>query len=1119
MNFPTDFKVRNIWLVAVVPLLLFAVLWATARQTEAVAGQVAYWSLDETSGTTFSNVAGSGTLDATCTNCPTPAGGVVAGGQAFDGASQMLTVAAAAALDVTAVDSFAVEAWVQPDAGGCASDGVVVGRGNGLTGPFWSLGCAAGTGQAQFRLSDGTHTVTVTSTRVISPGTWHHLVGVWDGGSDTAVLYLDYTDVVTATGVALAGDLAPTTANLTIGSMPGAAYFAGTVDEVALTTGVLPANEIGTHYYLPRAYATTCDTLITVMPLGDSITRGDFGSQFIDPDTGIQTGDLRPPELVPGYRQPLYLNLRNASHDVDFVGAQQDGAAVVPQFDFEHAGIDGQTDAQVASSVYQLLTTNPADVVLLHIGTNGINASAADVEQILNEVDRYETDNGRSVTVVLALIINRVPTDATFTSFNANVQAMALARIVAGDKIVLVDMESNAHMIYSLYGAGGDFADRLHPYTSGYAKMADSWLGVLETFLPSCHVPPLVASLPLTATQTYAPYHYQVTASGSPTITYHLDSPAAGMAIDGDLISWTPTVAGSYPVTVTAVNPYGSDVQTFTVQVTSTVPTVPPTITSAPVDHATLDVAYRYDVKTSGDQPITYTLTTAPAGMVIDAVSGVISWLPTTTGVVDVTVLAANAVASDSQTFAVTVAQSAPLVCSLPPNLVAYYPLDDTGGTVLADIAGNSNDLTCTSGNCAAPDVGQINGGQVFTATDTITTDAANPTNFNFADSDSFSLSLWVNTTQDCTAENKVFVARRYAQFWLGCVNGGGLEFKLTSDNNVTQSVVGGAGLNDGAWHHVAGVVEDGAVDVIRVYLDGVEVGSSSAVFDAFTTATEPLTVGYYNVTPYYFFEGRLDDVAIFRRGLSAAEVAAIYNTGQLGIGLTYDTVWVGGSGDWATPGNWSGGVPDAQGRVYVPTGTAQMSGSTAVECLVVDKGAAVDLSTFGLTVADVVVNNGTLRQTVANVDGPQSFLHLTDSGGSVTKYRGVDLTPAGNLGSVAVSVREIDSGSGEVCTSGGTAVPVYADRCYTITPTNPGAATVRLYARQADELNGLLLSELAVFREAGAGDWQELVFGHWMGATADGYVYAQGETSTFSAFLLGQGRPYVFVYLPLIVR
>jgi len=215
---------------------------------------------------------------------------------------------------------------------------------------------------------------------------------------------------------------------------------------------------------------------IEIMPLGDSITRGFTGS-FDDS----------------GYRRPLYLSLTAAGYDVDFVGSQLDG--IPNDFDHDHEGHSGFRDDQIAEMVYDWLTANPADIVLLHIGTNAVDESTVDLERILDEIDGFETDNAATVWVILALIINRncitaipsCPESVTTMNFNNNVSAMAQDRIdFFGDKILIVDMENGAIIDYHLSADNppGDMWDNLHPFETGYEKMSDLWFDALVQILP-----------------------------------------------------------------------------------------------------------------------------------------------------------------------------------------------------------------------------------------------------------------------------------------------------------------------------------------------------------------------------------------------------------------------------------------------------------------------------------------------------------------------------------------------------------------------------------------------------------------------------------------------------------
>ena len=214
------------------------------------------------------------------------------------------------------------------------------------------------------------------------------------------------------------------------------------------------------------------------MPLGDSITNG--SNSGVVPDSQ---------QYYLSYRKALRDKLTDRGYQIDYVGSQVSGNAIFSDAQHEgHGGWvadGGSADVSIRPNVYNFLVANPADIILLHIGTNDISAghgSADDVRLILDEIDRYSPD----VWVVLALIINRAtppcPLCTTTTAYNDALDAMVQTRL--NDKIVIVDMENGAGLDYRLYPAG-DMYDTLHPFASGYEKMADAWLLGLLDILPT----------------------------------------------------------------------------------------------------------------------------------------------------------------------------------------------------------------------------------------------------------------------------------------------------------------------------------------------------------------------------------------------------------------------------------------------------------------------------------------------------------------------------------------------------------------------------------------------------------------------------------------------------------
>lgn len=202
---------------------------------------------------------------------------------------------------------------------------------------------------------------------------------------------------------------------------------------------------------------------IKIMPLGDSIT---YDSRF---------GDTRSTSVRTGYRSHLWYSLQGVNFGADFVGSQIAGEAIVPAFDPHNEGHPGWNQFEIAEETGMYMDDSKPDVVLLHIGTNDVTTNPAGIDDILSSIDLYESENGTTVRVYVALIIKRAHTDERITSFNNRLAELLTQRIAGGDDIIIVNMYENANLISS------DYADETHPNDSGYRKIANVWLNALTT--------------------------------------------------------------------------------------------------------------------------------------------------------------------------------------------------------------------------------------------------------------------------------------------------------------------------------------------------------------------------------------------------------------------------------------------------------------------------------------------------------------------------------------------------------------------------------------------------------------------------------------------------------------
>ncbi len=524
-----------------------------------------YWLLDEQGVELFPDAVG--TLDAGCAgeSCPASVPGRIANAVSFDGTNDGLSVSADLSLNWGASDSFSVEFWVKTDPSStCAGNQVIAGRNENSF--RWWVGCWDTSGAATFRLRDKTGagpTDPLFSTTDITDGKWHHVAAVRDGLAGLTKIYVDGHLEGSQSYTYQSGFDSPA-ALLSIGWLDISPYyfFAGIIDEMAIYSRALDGTEILQHYQdgsigLQWGYCG-CGLPVKIMPLGDSITMGKNDSSNSDEN------------YMAGYRQKLYLDLSESGYAVDFVGSQRSGSLVAPVFDIDHAGYPGYhasggTSGDILSSVFNELWINPAEVVLLHIGTNDVSTGGQDVNEIraiLDEIDRYSPDT----SVVLARIINRTDSPAlaqATAQFNNEVEAMATERISYGDRILIVDQESALDYLTDMSLSG------IHPNDNGYAKMADVWFKGLGEILPFCAQIPRIISVPVTAGIAGQVYTYDVDAVGYPTPSYSLVSGQQGMAIDAvsGLITWVPSLSGVFDVTVDVSNANGSARQSFSITV------------------------------------------------------------------------------------------------------------------------------------------------------------------------------------------------------------------------------------------------------------------------------------------------------------------------------------------------------------------------------------------------------------------------------------------------------------------------------------------------------------------------------------------------------------------------
>jgi hypothetical protein len=222
------------------------------------------------------------------------------------------------------------------------------------------------------------------------------------------------------------------------------------------------------------------------------------------------------------------------------------------------------------------------------------------------------------------------------------------------------------------------------------------------------------------------------------------------------------------------------------------------------------------------------------------------------------------------------------LPCVTPPSGVAYWWPGE--GNAL-DIWGGNNGTLQGGVTFTHGEVGQafnLDGASGFVSTSTL---ISNP--------QTFSLSLWFRTA---TTNGGVLISFDSSQ--VSVEDGSKFDRNIYLDdtgalhfgvwNSGPQQIDSAAGYNDSNWHQVVGSLS--ASTGLSLYVDGVLAGNNPAVTDAWETYNGYWRFGEDNLNnwPYqpasHYFQGQIDEVAIFNTALSSSNVAAIYAAGSAGM-------------------------------------------------------------------------------------------------------------------------------------------------------------------------------------------------------------------------------------------
>jgi hypothetical protein len=295
---------------------------------------------------------------------------------------------------------------------------------------------------------------------------------------------------------------------------------------------------------------------------------------------------------------------------------------------------------------------------------------------------------------------------------------------------------------------------------------------------------------------------------------------------------------------------------------------------------------------------------------------------------------------------------------ALTDNILAYWKLDNDGSGAVSLVDSTSGGYTLTNNGSVTLGAGKIEGCGEFNNTSWLQT-ATLPA---FGTSD-FSVSAWINP--DFTNGFPIIFNTRV----IDIPDVSGLTFGVSNGQLFVYSndfLVDSAGsVPNDTWSFVTLVRSEGG---LTVYLNGTVVGTGSVAGYSFSQGGASIA-GFQEASTWYW-DGRIDEVGVWGRALSAIEISELYNSG---VGNSYPFVAVyfnaAVNGNLATLGNWwqdsgftipSVSLPTSTDFVVISAPVTIGTGTYGSASINANIGSAVTITASSMSVLGGI-NSGTL--------------------------------------------------------------------------------------------------------------------------------------------------------------
>jgi len=204
------------------------------------------------------------------------------------------------------------------------------------------------------------------------------------------------------------------------------------------------------------------------------------------------------------------------------------------------------------------------------------------------------------------------------------------------------------------------------------------------------------------------------------------------------------------------------------------------------------------------------------------------------------------------------------------PNQISYWKLDETGPPNYVD-SQDGRDATCTGAECPEPyAAGKYDGAQDFDGLDDrlATANSYNPTT-------GITAMAWIKPDTLVGLDKGIFYKDGVVYLELESDFNFSVDFSVIVNGRLLEYESQDSRVPIDQWTHIAGTY-DGRE--LKVYMNGVRIPGSVIRVGSIDNKNKPYYIGYsFKETENRYFDGKIDEVAIFNKALSELEIARIY--------------------------------------------------------------------------------------------------------------------------------------------------------------------------------------------------------------------------------------------------